>query len=1249
MEGERKRKRAVIEDDEDEDGEQDNREKKQEVAGEEEERPRKRPKFIRVRAFVHDEEDDEEENETTSQTSVRDPNDNDTNAQTASEAERRTFMVETHHQEQKNGLSFNELYQTARRTSSTENVLLPQSTHNVSTSSLVLPSSSSPFRYDLSLLQASRRVSDPSLQAFPEQHQQQENKEQQENEEDEEPNSSLGSPSSRRSSERLRSLHTQKHREGPSGLERLRLYQQQLDQENANDETAFHHHQSPLSPTLSGPLSPSRKRVLRRANSSKEQEHEENKINGHLQKQHEEQQDVGDDEEFVNVDEDDVDYQEYEEDDDEFAIHTARDARRSRSHRGRKSNAYSLRNRVHHPSRKRSGLADDKGLETFEDDEKAFRQKELDRVAKSFDDIQPINSVHRTTSSNAQINETTTGNQKASLAADVQPVKVDSSIDWNAIGGLDEHVRKLKEMVLFPLLYPNVFDKFGVSAPKGVLFHGPPGTGKTLVARALANSCQTHTNRSVAFFMRKGADCLSKWVGETERQLRLLFEKATQMQPSIIFFDEIDGLAPVRSSKQDQIHSSIVATLLALMDGLDSRGNVIVIGATNRLDSIDPALRRPGRFDRELLFPLPSRSSRLSILRIHSTLLRPSIPDYEELLEKLADQTVGYCGSDIRALCSEAFLIALRRSYPEIYFSDHRLALDPSSIHPNISDFTLALYRVSPAHLRSSPSSSSSSSSAPSFHLLFNPRPFSPIFATFLQSSLDKLLKHITSVFPFLPSTKPPSVGRDTLLDLAPRDQFDRLHFCSRTYSAHLAHRPSMLIIQKSGMGQEMLAAALLNKLETIPHFVLDLPSLHAFSESRNSSIEAACVSLISEAQRQVPAVLYIPKIDSFLESSPPSLLDCFFQLLSSIVPACPLLIMATCAVSDVQSFTSSFDRPQKPEQDQQSPEVDLAFSLRRIFSSRHLFTIPSLSRFDISSLFDDLPRLIIDAPRARKQMAKERRSTLVLRDLPREIDFTTCSEEDVKSVTNLQQLATASESLSKDIRKSLRLIVDGISQNPQFQIFFSLPDPVLVPDYLEIVKRPITLLDVQNSVQADRYLSLESLQEDIELLVSNVGEYYGAGIDRNSLLINSRAQSLLNFFHSLIAPSLKSNIQRLSLIDGHISELTRPVPNPFLSDDVPCSTDSLTESTAVSEPTEPESPDEVEESMDQGAIEELIQQLIDRLCARSDISLEEIVDVHGSVHRILHSFISSPDPPSQTLSSLLHDFILSLPTSMYQ
>ncbi|UYV69757.1 ATAD2, partial [Cordylochernes scorpioides] len=193
--------------------------------------------------------------------------------------------------------------------------------------------------------------------------------------------------------------------------------------------------------------------------------------------------------------------------------------------------------------------------------------------------------------------------------SDTKPMNVDESITFESIGGLDKHIADLKEMVMFPLLYPEVFAKFK-ARPAG----GRPltetwvdaGTGKTLVARALANEISKVQGVQYSFFMRKGADCFSKWVGESERHIRVLFDQAYQMRPSIIFFDEIDGLAPVRTSRQDQIHCSIVSTLLSVMDGLDSRGEIVVIGATNRIDALDPALRRPGRFDREFHFPLPN-------------------------------------------------------------------------------------------------------------------------------------------------------------------------------------------------------------------------------------------------------------------------------------------------------------------------------------------------------------------------------------------------------------------------------------------------------------------------------------------------------------------------------------------------------------------------------------------------------------------------------------------------------------------
>jgi len=289
--------------------------------------------------------------------------------------------------------------------------------------------------------------------------------------------------------------------------------------------------------------------------------------------------------------------------------------------------------------------------------------------------------------------------------ADADPLGISPDVTFDSVGGLDDRIQQLKEMVMLPLMYPEIFKAKKVTPPRGVLFHGPPGTGKTLLARAVASSFTGADGKKVTFYMRKGADCLSKWVGEAERQLRLLFEEARNNQPSIIFFDEIDGLAPVRSSKQEQIHASIVSTLLALMDGMDGRGQVVVIGATNRPDSVDPALRRPGRFDREFYFPLPTTESRRAIIDIHSRGWEPPLAD--EFKDQLAKLTKGYGGADLRALCTEAALNAMQRTYPQIYKSLDKLKVDPQSVVVTARDFMMSLRKITPSSERSTSSGAS--------------------------------------------------------------------------------------------------------------------------------------------------------------------------------------------------------------------------------------------------------------------------------------------------------------------------------------------------------------------------------------------------------------------------------------------------------------------------------------------------------------------------------------------------------------
>src|SRR6266849_10118403 len=230
-------------------------------------------------------------------------------------------------------------------------------------------------------------------------------------------------------------------------------------------------------------------------------------------------------------------------------------------------------------------------------------------------------------------------------------------ITYEDIGGLTKEVQKIREMIELPLRHPEIFERVGIEAPKGVLLYGPPGTGKTLLAKAVAN--ETNAN----FYSIGGPEIMSKFYGESEEKLRGIFKEAQENAPSIIFIDEIDSIAPKREEVTGEVEKRVVSQLLSVMDGLQSRGKVVVIGATNRINSLDPALRRPGRFDREIEIGVPDRDGRLEILQIHTRGM-PLAKDVD--LTELAGFTHGYVGADLSALCKEAAMRSLRRILPEI-------------------------------------------------------------------------------------------------------------------------------------------------------------------------------------------------------------------------------------------------------------------------------------------------------------------------------------------------------------------------------------------------------------------------------------------------------------------------------------------------------------------------------------------------------------------------------------------------------
>jgi transitional endoplasmic reticulum ATPase len=266
-------------------------------------------------------------------------------------------------------------------------------------------------------------------------------------------------------------------------------------------------------------------------------------------------------------------------------------------------------------------------------------------------------------------------------------------IAYEDIGGLEEEIKKVREMIELPMKHPEIFERLGVQPPKGVLLYGPPGTGKTLLAKAVAHESQAN------FVTLNGPEIMSKFVGEAEKKLRTLFEDAEKNAPSIIFIDELDAIAPKREESYGEVERRVVAQLLASMDGMKGRGRVIVIAATNRPDALDPALRRGGRFDREIEIGVPNRKGRIEILKIHTRNM-PRAKDVN--IEKLAERTYGFVGADLESLAKEAAMNVIRRVIPEYDFKEDEKM--PEEILKKLivrkEDFDEGLKMVQPSAMR---------------------------------------------------------------------------------------------------------------------------------------------------------------------------------------------------------------------------------------------------------------------------------------------------------------------------------------------------------------------------------------------------------------------------------------------------------------------------------------------------------------------------------------------------------------------
>ncbi|XP_027757727.1 ATPase family AAA domain-containing protein 2-like isoform X1 [Empidonax traillii] len=679
----------------------------------------------------------------------------------------------------------------------------------------------------------------------------------------------------------------------------------------------------------------------------------------------------------------------------------------------------------------------------------------------------------------------------ASLAG-VEQMQIDA-VQFDGVGGLSEHISSLKEMVIFPLLYPEIFERLKIEPPRGCLFYGPPGTGKTLLARALANECSQGDMR-VTFFMRKGAECLSKWIGESERQLRLLFEQAYQMRPSIIFFDEIDALAPVRSGKQDQVHSSIVGTLLTLMDGLDSRGEIVVIGATNRLDSIDPALRRPGRFEREFRFNLPNKEARKEIFKIHTRDWNPKPSD--NLLEELAEECVGYCGADIKALCAETGLCALRDRYPQLYESRERLQINMDLIKIKANYFSMAMQKTVPASQRTVPSPG---------------RALSAISKPLLKNTLERILQALQRVFPHAElalkkdqqqgnyvidsDEESPSVSEEKPTHkTSDHKKAEICTFSRNPCDQPTSYRPRFLLVEEPESGQAYdLAAAVIHSLENFPIYTLDTPTLFVCT-----SPDERCIQLMREAQRTAPSIIYIPQIPSWWESVGPTLKSVFTTLLQNIPRFTPVLLLAT---SDVQ-------------------HRDLPEEIKALFNNEYeeVFKIPRPTCAERRHFFEDLiMKQAAQPPASKNNTAWQPLEVLPIAPPPKPRQLT---EEE------LRQVKEEEEDTLRELRIYLRDVAHRLVVDRRFRPFMKPVDPEEAPNYKAVIKQPMDLSTVLSKIDMHQYLTAEDFLKDIDLICSNALQYNSYKSPEDGLL-SHKAYALSDTAYSIVRHELDKDFEQ--------------------------------------------------------------------------------------------------------------------------
>uniref|UniRef100_A0A7S3R877 Bromo domain-containing protein n=1 Tax=Dunaliella tertiolecta TaxID=3047 RepID=A0A7S3R877_DUNTE len=565
----------------------------------------------------------------------------------------------------------------------------------------------------------------------------------------------------------------------------------------------------------------------------------------------------------------------------------------------------------------------------------------------------------------------------------------------------------------------------------------------------------------------------------------------------------MDGLAPVRSSKQDQIHNSIVSTLLALMDGLDARGKVVVIGATNRVDAIDGALRRPGRFDRELLFPLPNLQARRCILDIHTA--KWAQPPSPSLRQELAAHCAGYCGADLKALCAEAALAALRRRYPQIYESDQRLVVDPASVRVERQDFFTAAASITPSSHRSAAA---------------HAHPLTPVNAPCLGSHLSDLLASLCSTFPPAAACmaaaasqddsalNPQNLHRPLLSSAAPVSPPlassslaapaagvgaaahtaapTSLLLPSRHAVKHCLLRPRLLLCGPEGSGAPALAAALLSAVEGLPVHSVGLPAL--LSDPGARSLEEALVHVVVEARRAAPAVLYLPHIQLWWTTAPPALRAVLIMLLEDLPPDTPLLLLATANTAaaelepELLDLFNPVDGGQVVELTTPPPASARAAMLAPLLHEAALPPPP-------------LPPPAPSSSGAHRdgQQQQQQQQQQGHEELP--VDMAAVAarqeEEEARQALLMRQRYEADQAALRGLRMGLRDVTLRLLGDRRWRDFAAPVDPEEDPEYWQTVRCPCDLATILAHVDSRHYNTAAAYLAHVALIGKGWREYF--------------------------------------------------------------------------------------------------------------------------------------------------------------